>query len=133
MVVAPKVTQAVFAALGDFYTWKLAEKIYGHGSNEAWAAVRSFIESIKIFPPTSKTVTNVWGFFVKLVLTVCSPWQWFCSARTLSNCLETTITIVALSNWPWHWTLDKEDEEHEDGYGLRQDQDTEGQDYELAK
>ncbi|KAG7002243.1 GPI mannosyltransferase 3 [Physcia stellaris] len=106
IIAAPKATQAVFAALGDYYTWKLGEKIYGHGSNEAWAA---------------------------LVLTVCSPWQWFCSTRTLSNCLETTLTIVALSNWPWHWTLDKEDEEHEDGYGLRQDQDTEGQDYELAK
>ena len=36
---APKVTQAIFAALGDFYTWKLGERVYGAGSNEAWAAV----------------------------------------------------------------------------------------------
>ena len=39
LVMAPKVTQAVFAALGDYYTWKLGECVYGAGSNEAWAAV----------------------------------------------------------------------------------------------
>lgn len=31
--------QAVFAALGDYYTWQLALKTYGHESKEAWAAV----------------------------------------------------------------------------------------------
>ncbi len=35
----PKAVQAVFAGIGDFYTWKLAEKIYGQGSNTSWAAV----------------------------------------------------------------------------------------------
>ena len=39
LVAAPKVVQAVFAAVGDYYTWKLGERIYGNGSNEAWAAV----------------------------------------------------------------------------------------------
>ncbi len=39
LVAAPKVTQAIFAALGDYYTWKLGERVYGSGSNEAWAAV----------------------------------------------------------------------------------------------
>lgn len=38
---APKVTQAIIAALGDYYTWKLGERVYGRGSNEAWAAVCS--------------------------------------------------------------------------------------------
>jgi hypothetical protein len=33
------VTQGVFAAVGDYFTWKLAERIYGHGSTEAWGAV----------------------------------------------------------------------------------------------
>lgn len=37
-------------------------------------------------------------------MTVCSPWQWFCSTRTLSNCLETSLTIAGLSLWPWHWS-----------------------------
>jgi phosphatidylinositol glycan class B len=39
LLVAPKVTQAVFAALLDGYTWKLAEKAYGRGSRTALAAV----------------------------------------------------------------------------------------------
>ncbi|KAF7591183.1 glycosylphosphatidylinositol anchor biosynthesis [Aspergillus hancockii] len=79
LVVAPKLAQAVIAAIGDFYTWKLARSVYGHRSHEAWAT---------------------------LALTVLSPWQWFCSTRTLSNCLETTITIVALNWWPWKWSSD---------------------------
>ncbi|RDW81532.1 putative glycosylphosphatidylinositol-alpha 1,2 mannosyltransferase [Aspergillus mulundensis] len=78
LVVAPGITQAFIAAVGDFYTWKLARYIYGDRSNESWAT---------------------------LALTVVSPWQWFCSTRTLSNCLETTITIVALYLWPWGWAL----------------------------
>lgn len=41
----------------------------------------------------------------QLALTVCSAWQWFCSTRTFSNCLETTLTIIALESWPWQWSL----------------------------
>ena len=91
---APKTVQAVFAGLGDYYTWKLAERIYGHDSSGAWAA---------------------------LALTVVSPWQWFCSTRTLSNCLETTLTVLALYNWPWHWSLRAEEKEEPrvDSEGLR--------------
>lgn len=33
-------------------------------------------------------------------MTVFSPWQWFCSTRTLSNSLETTLTTAALCFWP---------------------------------
>ncbi|EGC42672.1 GPI mannosyltransferase [Histoplasma capsulatum var. duboisii H88] len=76
LLAAPKLTQALFAAVGDFYTWKLAGKVYGNSSYEAWGA---------------------------LALTVLSPWQWFCSTRTLSNCLETSLTVVALYLWPWGW------------------------------
>lgn len=36
---APKLTQAVFAALGDFYTWRLASKLHGEGSTAATSAV----------------------------------------------------------------------------------------------
>jgi phosphatidylinositol glycan class B len=39
---APNVLQAVFAALGDYYTWQLTEKIYGTGSNYGTAAVSLF-------------------------------------------------------------------------------------------
>ncbi|KAI4281882.1 MAG: hypothetical protein L6R35_005532, partial [Caloplaca aegaea] len=38
LLAAPKVTQAIIAALGDYYTWKLGERVYGRGSIEAWAA-----------------------------------------------------------------------------------------------
>src|SRR5271155_1764793 len=71
LLAGPKILQALIAALGDYYTWKLGERIYGRGSVAAWTA---------------------------LILTIVSPWQWFCSTRTLSNCLETSLTIVALYN-----------------------------------
>lgn len=41
LLAAPKLTQAVFAALLDCYTWKLAEKAYGRGSRTAYTTVRS--------------------------------------------------------------------------------------------
>ncbi|KAH9876079.1 hypothetical protein J1614_003958 [Plenodomus biglobosus] len=83
LLATPKVTQAVLAALLDCYTWKLAEKVYGRGSRTA---------------------------LTTLALSICSPWQWFCSTRTLSNCAETTITAVAIYYWPWHWyALPRED------------------------
>ncbi len=79
LVVAPKVLQALFAAATDFYTWRLSSFIYGRHSPQAAAAT--------------------------LVLTIVSPWHWFCSTRTFANSLETTLTVVALYNWPWHWAL----------------------------
>lgn len=74
LVHLPKVFQGVIAALGDFYTWKLADKVYGRGSNFAWTV---------------------------LTISIFSPWQWFCSTRTLSNSLETALTVAALYYWPW--------------------------------
>jgi len=74
LVASPKVFQAVLAASTDFFTWRLAEKLYGHGDRSA---------------------------IVTLIITILSPWQWFCSTRTLSNCLETTLTSAALYCWPW--------------------------------
>ncbi|KAF2864032.1 glycosyltransferase family 22 protein [Piedraia hortae CBS 480.64] len=74
LIAAPKLFQALIAAVGDFNTWKLARKIYGTDSRASWAA---------------------------LALTVASPWQWFCSIRTFSNSLEAMLTIYALSGWPW--------------------------------
>ena len=39
LVAAPKTAQAVIAALGDFYTWKLGRLVYGSGSAGAWMSV----------------------------------------------------------------------------------------------
>ncbi|UNI21389.1 glycosylphosphatidylinositol anchor biosynthesis, variant 2 [Purpureocillium takamizusanense] len=71
---APKTLQALIAALGDWYAWRLAVKIYGPGSLAS---------------------------FFALFLQVFSPWQWYVSTRTFSNSLETTLTITALYYWPW--------------------------------
>ncbi|CAF9916655.1 MAG: hypothetical protein GOMPHAMPRED_001069 [Gomphillus americanus] len=83
LIVTPKIIQAHIAACGDYFTWRLAERVYGKRSLEAW---------------------------ICLALTVCSPWQWFCSTRTLSNCLETTMTVIAMNYWPWEWSLRSVDE-----------------------
>jgi len=37
--VVPTLAQAVIAALGDFYTWKLSSKIHGYSSNATRATV----------------------------------------------------------------------------------------------
>jgi phosphatidylinositol glycan class B len=37
--VLPNVVQGVIAAFGDYYTWQLAQKIYGIGSNAALVTV----------------------------------------------------------------------------------------------
>lgn len=74
LAVLPKLLQACLAVLADLYTWRLAEKVYGQGSRSAWSA---------------------------LCVSVLNPWQWYCSTRTFSNSLEMTLTIMALSYWPW--------------------------------
>ncbi|KAI8219238.1 GPI mannosyltransferase 3, partial [Colletotrichum sp. SAR 10_96] len=38
LLAAPKATQAVIAAAGDWYTWQLAVKIYGADSSVSWFA-----------------------------------------------------------------------------------------------
>ncbi|KAG9634492.1 glycosyltransferase family 22 protein, partial [Aureobasidium melanogenum] len=73
LLAAPKLLQASFAATTDYFIWNLATKAYGRGSKASYAA---------------------------LFLTVFSPWQWFCSTRTLSNSLETALTTIALWLWP---------------------------------
>jgi phosphatidylinositol glycan class B len=72
--VIPRALQSVLAGLGDFFTWRLASNLYGVDSTASWAA---------------------------LWMTILNPWQWYCSTRTFSNSLETTLTIAALHYWPW--------------------------------
>ncbi|KAK0268629.1 glycosylphosphatidylinositol anchor biosynthesis [Friedmanniomyces endolithicus] len=81
LLAAPKVLQAVIAASGDFFTWALACKLFGHRHNASYAA---------------------------LALTAFSPWQFHCSVRTFLNSLETVLTIAALYYWPWQWFLDED-------------------------
>lgn len=51
LVAAPKVLQAIFAALSDWYSWRLAEKLYGHGSAAAWSVVST---------PSYMKSTDIW-------------------------------------------------------------------------
>ncbi|KAI1426000.1 Alg9-like mannosyltransferase family-domain-containing protein [Xylaria sp. FL1777] len=74
LLMAPKVLQTAFAALGDWYTWRLAEKLYGPSSAAAWAV---------------------------LLIELLNPWQWYTATRTFSNCFEATLTAMALYYWPW--------------------------------
>ncbi|KAK3671904.1 glycosylphosphatidylinositol anchor biosynthesis [Recurvomyces mirabilis] len=78
LIVAPRIAQAVIAAIGDFYTWRIGCEAYGPQHTAAYAT---------------------------LALTVLSPWQFFFSTRTFSNSLETTLTAAALYLWPWYWSL----------------------------
>ncbi|KUJ15466.1 uncharacterized protein LY89DRAFT_619404 [Mollisia scopiformis] len=79
LAILPNIVQAYFAALSDYYTWQLSERIYGTGSNAPWVAI---------------------------MMSALSPWNWFCSTRTFSNSLETTLTIVAMYFWPWKISSD---------------------------
>jgi GPI mannosyltransferase 3 len=39
LIVLPKILQGIFAATGDYFTWKLAERIYGPDRSFAWTSV----------------------------------------------------------------------------------------------
>ncbi|CAB4477407.1 unnamed protein product [Rhizophagus irregularis] len=71
-IYAPRIFQAVFAGIGDLYTYKLAKKLF----NES---------------------TANWTLFCSIV----SWFNFFCSIRMLSNSIETVLTTVALYYWPW--------------------------------
>ncbi|KAI1655104.1 glycosyltransferase family 22 protein [Daldinia decipiens] len=89
LLAAPKVLQTGFAALSDWYSWRLAERLYGRGSAAAWSV---------------------------LLMALVNPWQWYTSTRTFSNCLETTLTAAALYYWPWQLLGTEEDGNAESKY-----------------
>ncbi|KAK4431922.1 GPI mannosyltransferase 3 [Sesamum alatum] len=71
MVRAPRLVQSVFAAVGDLYLYKFSQVLFGDNV-ATWALVAQ--------------LTN-WFMF-------------FCIPRTLSNSLETILTLVSLYYWP---------------------------------
>ncbi|KAI3343871.1 Alg9-like mannosyltransferase family-domain-containing protein [Ustulina deusta] len=86
LLMAPKVLQTAFATLGDWYTWRLAEKLYGPSSAAAWSV---------------------------LLMALLNPWQWYTATRTFSNCFEATLTAMALYYWPWELLGTDTDEKNE--------------------
>ncbi|BFZ63935.1 glycosylphosphatidylinositol anchor biosynthesis [Saitoella coloradoensis] len=71
VVVAPKVLQGVFAAVGDLYTFGLGRMMFGERVGR-------------------------WTLFC----TVTSSWNCFSYTRTFSNSLETVLTACAMYHWP---------------------------------
>ncbi|XP_015907398.1 GPI mannosyltransferase 3 [Parasteatoda tepidariorum] len=68
----PRILQALLSALGDYYTFKLASKLFGCHCGQ-W------------------TVFNI-----------CSSWfLFYCSPRTLTNMAETSFTAIGLYLYPW--------------------------------
>lgn len=71
MIKAPRLLQSLFAAVGDLYVYKLSHVLFG-GHVAQWALFSQ--------------LTN-WFMF-------------FCFTRTLSNSLETVLTLMGLYYWP---------------------------------
>lgn len=69
---APKVLMALFLAMGDWATARLAGRLWG--SDVGWIA---------------------------LGVSLGSAWQWFAGPRTFANSLEAVVTAAALGLWPW--------------------------------
>ncbi|RDD45763.1 GPI mannosyltransferase 3 [Trichoplax sp. H2] len=79
MIYSPRLLQSIFAAVGDLHIYKLAE-IFFDNSAARWTLCCSLI----------------------------SWFNFYCITRTLTNSLETIITIIGFCYWPWPWKNDKE-------------------------
>ncbi|XP_053356785.1 GPI mannosyltransferase 3 isoform X1 [Clarias gariepinus] len=75
LILLPRVLQALLAALADVKLYDIARKLEN--------------------PEAAK-----WTYFCQL----CSWFTWYCSTRTLTNSMEATLTILALSYYPLHGT-----------------------------
>ncbi|XP_053479707.1 GPI mannosyltransferase 3 [Ictalurus furcatus] len=73
LVLLPRVLQALLAALADVKLYEITRR---------WEN-----------PEVAK-----WTYFCQL----CSWFTWYCSTRTLTNSMETTLTVLALSYYPLH-------------------------------
>jgi len=72
IIFAPRLLQAVLAAFGDFFVFKLSGKLFGRES-ATWS-----------------------------LLCNCLSWfTFYCITRTLTNSTETILTTIALYQWPW--------------------------------
>lgn len=72
LIVVPRFLQAILAAFGDLYLFKMSTKMFGK-------------ESAK------------WTLFCSLI----SWFTFYCVTRTLTNSTETILSTIALYYWPW--------------------------------
>ncbi|KAJ7955719.1 Mannosyltransferase [Quillaja saponaria] len=71
MMKAPRLLQSIFSAIGDLYLYKLSDVLFGD-------------------------YVSKWALFSQLT----NWFMFFCFPRTLSNSLETVLTLVGLYYWP---------------------------------
>ncbi|KAG9143729.1 hypothetical protein Leryth_018889, partial [Lithospermum erythrorhizon] len=71
MIRTPRVSQSIFAAVGDLYVFKLSRLLFGQHVSQ-------------------------WAIFCQLM----NWFMFFCITRTLSNSLETVLTVTSLYHWP---------------------------------
>ncbi|XP_019453890.1 PREDICTED: GPI mannosyltransferase 3 isoform X1 [Lupinus angustifolius] len=71
MMKAPRLLQSVFSAVGDLYLYKLSAVLFSHHVAK-------------------------WALFSQLT----NWFMFYCFSRTLSNSLETVLTVVSLYYWP---------------------------------
>ncbi|KAL9048736.1 MAG: hypothetical protein Q9162_007576 [Coniocarpon cinnabarinum] len=76
LIWAPRLLHGFATGTHDFYTWRLAEKLFGEQSVESSAV---------------------------LAVHLLSPWLFFAGTRSFTNGLEASLTAEALSHWPWQW------------------------------
>ena len=72
VILTPRLVQAVFAALGDLYLYKLAGKLFGHKVS-----------------------------FFALGCNLLSWFTFYSITRSITNSTETVLTTIALYYWPW--------------------------------
>ncbi|XP_008467108.2 mannosyltransferase APTG1 isoform X1 [Cucumis melo] len=71
MIKAPRLLQSIFSAVGDFYLYRLSRALFGE-------------------------YVAKWALFSQLT----NWFMFFCFNRTLSNSLETVLTLASLYYWP---------------------------------
>lgn len=77
--IIPKVISALIATVGEYNLYKFVE-VY-QNEKLAWTT---------------------------LMLSLFNPFNWYVSTRSFSNNLETTLTVMALSYWPWSKKISKQ-------------------------
>lgn len=99
---APRLLQSVFSAVGDLYLYKLSVVLFGE-SVAKWAVSFVFfmfevlVCCIIVYRKKHFTVILT----ISQLFSQLSNWfMFYCFSRTLSNSLETVLTLVSLYFWP---------------------------------
>ena len=73
VILGPRIIQGILAGIGDFYLYKLANKLFDH--------------EVGVFT---------------LLCNVLSWFNFYCVTRVLTNSTETVLTVMGMFYWPWN-------------------------------